>query len=179
MSWFLGICTCSLVTPHQKTWTSMFHSKVKFNWQMLHLNMTKWFLVLVSLMPWVLVSLDLTANQNPLKAAFSPIFWSQIWSCILLRGKLGRRFRKSKTRALLLGGVTTHSSTPPPALPALQGFLSAEQNKHLLQMAAPALLLYIVFALNTTLLPMTHASASCGWFSYLHRGSQFGNTDTF
>lgn len=75
-----------------------------------------------------------------------------------------------------LGGITPYSSTPPPAL---QGFLSTEQKKDLLQMAVPFLLLYVAFALNTTPLPVTHPSASHGLFSYLQRGGRFGNTDTF
>jgi len=49
-----------------------------------------------------------------------------------------------------LGGVTMHPSTPAPALPALQGFLSTEwKKKNLLQIAVSFLLLYTVLAPNT------------------------------
>ena len=124
--------------------------------------------------------LPLTANQNPLKAAFSPhllVVGLKLFSALRqIRQALQKEQDQSPAS---LGGVTTYSSMPPPALPALQGFPSTEQKKDLLPITVPFLPLYVVFVPNTTPLPVTHPSVSRGLFSYLQRGSWFGNTDTF
>ena len=122
--------------------------------------------------------LPLTANQNLLKAAFHLIFWLRVWSCILLWGKLGRRFRRNKTRAPLLWAVLpcTHRRQPLPCLPCKGS--SPPSGKKRIFFKSPYPFCCCTLCLPQTPLPVTHPSVSCRLFSYLQK-VRFGNRDTF